>query len=432
MTEIDAIVTDMSVMSSRDKDNITEVAPSNNITDTVATEPSAVHHLEIMTAAAKKIAEENEDISHLREIQEGESENIGLVEGEATFRVKEDGKPDFSKPIIDDGELKEADLALDELDQLESRNEQILNESAKKTADAYSLTDEEATNIAEILMLYKNNKKMNVYANMIPSMKQRVTKICMESSIPLSQANMVAKFMMDQFLSTASEDEEFIDIEKTIERSMKIPSMVDIYMEHINDTMDVKLPAMAEAMKEREPEKAEMLLKIKDEYTAAFLCSRLREMYDSNTRLRKLVRRDYSDKDVRNLAQEVNYFNQKTQFKMPDCTLIPNILRQIASQRNVDMGDMINKFCVLLFGGASYVNLNDLTDAAFYYYSIKNISMMTYLGDKLSDFSAELISNIFITMLYIYRREEEFYVQNNSKQPSKRGSNQRYGLYFCD
>lgn len=392
-------------------------------------EAKEIHPLEAMTAAAKKAAEENEDIAHLREIQESEVEETGLVEGEATFRVKEDGKPDFTKPIAGDGELKEADLALDELDQLEERNKKILSESAEKTADAYGLTDEEATNIAEILILYKNNKKMNVYANMIPSMKQRVTKICMESNIPLSQVNMVAKYMMDQFLSTASEDEEFIDIEKTIERSMKIPSMVDIYMEHINDTMDVKLPAMAEAMKEREPEKAETLLKIKDEYTAAFLCSRLREMYDTNTRLRKLVRRDYSDKDVRSLAQEVNYFNQKTQFKMPDCTVIPNILREIAKQRGVDMGDLINKFCVLLFGAASYIDLEELTDAAFYYYSIKNISMMTYLGDKLSDFSAELISNIFITMLYIYRREEEFYVQNNSKQSGKRGSNQRYGLY---
>lgn len=375
---------------------------------------------EVVEQAAKS-ASENEDISHLREIAEEEREDGELVESTETFRVKEDGKPDFSKPD-EAKELKEADLAPDELDQLDGRNEKILTEGAKKTAEAYQLTDEEADNIAQILLIYKNNKKMNVYAQMIPSMKARINKMCLETNIPLSQANMVAKYMMDQFLSTASADEEFIDIEKTIERAMKIPSMADIYLEHVNDTIDVKLPLMAEEIQQRDPEKAKVLLNIRDQYYASVLCSRLRDMYDNNTRLRKLVRRNSSTNEVLSLAKEVNYFNSKTQFKMPDCTTVRNILFNIMKERGVDydvIDDFVNKFCTLLFGAASYLDLSDIVDASFYYYSIKNISMLSYVGDKLSDFSAELISNITITMLYICRREADFNVENDSKRSHK-------------
>ena len=80
----------------------------------------------------------------------------------------------------------------------------------------------------------------------------------------------------------------------------------------------------------------------------------------------------------------------------------------------------VNKFCMLLFMSASYLDLNDINDAAFYYYSVKNLSMMAYLGDKMSDFSAELISNVYITMLYINRREADFNAKNIHKPEGKR------------
>ena len=380
----------------------------------------------------KKIADGNEDISHLRDII---SESVDKTNNEEdikasteSFRVKPDGRPDFSHSFVNN-ELKEADLALHELDKLDEINESKMNENAIKTAEAFDLTEEEATNIAQILIAYKNDKKMNVYKAMIPSMKLKINNLCMQSSIPLDQVGFVARMFMDQFLKNASVDEEFIDIEKKIKKSLKIPSLVDIYMEHINDTMDVKLPAMAEAIMEREPERAEAILKIRDEYNAAFLCSRLRKLYDTNSRIRKLIRRDWSDNAVKHLADEANFHNSRTKFKMPDCSVIPSVLKNIIAERenNCDAISIpewreqyVNKFCMLLFMSASYLDLNDINDAAFYYYSIKNLSMMAYLGDKMSDFSAELISNVYITMLYINRREADFNAKNIHKSEGKR------------
>lgn len=380
----------------------------------------------------KKIADSNEDVSHLRDIISESADKANSEEGirasTESFKVKPDGKPDFSHSSVNN-ELKEADLALHELDKLDEINESKMNENAIKTAEAFDLTEEEATNIAQILIAYKNDKKMNVYKAMIPSMKLKINNLCMQSSIPLDQVGFVARMFMDQFLKNASVDEEFIDIEKTIEKSLKIPSLVDIYMEHINDTMDVKLPAMAEAIMEREPERAEAILKIRDEYNAAFLCSRLRKLYDTNSRIRKLIRRDWSDNAVKHLADEANFHNSRTKFKMPDCSVIPSVLKNIIAERenNCDAISIpewreryVNKFCMLLFMSASYLDLNNINDAAFYYYSVKNLSMMAYLGDKMSDFSAELISNVYITMLYINRREADFNAKNIHKPEGKR------------
>src|SRR5699024_7686981 len=112
------------------------------------------------------------------------------------------------------------------------------------------------------------------------------------------------------------------------------------------------------------------------------------------------------------LADEANFHNSRTKFKMPDCSVIPSVLKNIMAERENKCDAIsipewreqyVNKFCMLLFMSASYLDLNDINDAAFYYYSIKNLSMMAYLGDKMSDFSAELISNVYITMLYINR-----------------------------
>ena len=403
---------------------------SNENNTTIIEETKTSEVIDDVVSAAAKRADENEDISHLRDIMSSENENDELTSDSAVFGIKEDGKPDFSSPIKNNVELKEADLDIDEIDSIDEVNDKNISDSVVNgdTAKIMDLTDEEADNIARILIVYKNNKKMNVYREMVPSLKARINSICFEAGIPLNQANMVTKYMMDQFLSTASAEKEFIDIEKTIERTMKIPSMVDIYMDHINDTMDVKLPAMAEAMKEREPEKAAKLLAIRDEYNNAFLFSRLRNMYDTNARLRKLCRRDCSDLAVKKAAEYANFLNDKTNFKMPDSTNIPGIIKNIM----IDLGynkydeavDMaINKFCILLFNSAGFLDLNDINDAAFYYYMVKNISMMAYLGDKKSDFSAELISNINITMHYITIQEVEFYEQNNNKRPKKRKHN---------
>ena len=363
--------------------------------------------------SAKEAADNNEDISHLREIQETPNENTEVTAVKQSFMVKPDGKPDFTRAISTNGQLPEADVGLDELDKIVDINDAKMTNNIQNSAAGFDLTNEEAENIAKILILYKNNKHMNVYGEMIPSMKNRINKLCFESSIPISEANTVAKYMMDQFLTTASEDEEFIDIEKSIEKAMKIPSLIDMYTEHVNETMNVRLPTMAEEIRKTDPDKADMLMKVCDQYNNAFLFSRLRNLYDSNARIRKAVRKNYKIENINKLCANVNYFNGKTQFKMPDTTTLLGILTNLLKDDKEIYPADICKFVTLILESISYLNLDDIIDTTYMYYLLKNISMLSYVGDAKSNFSAELISNIRVTMYYIRIREDEFDARNS-------------------
>ena len=395
--------------------------------------------IEELVNAAKENAEKNEDISHLREIIENKEEVINhdptMTSETATFRVRPDGTPDLSSPIVGDGQLKEADLGIDELDKLNDINDENTEEAIKNNP-MFELTDEEALNISQIVIEYKNSSnksKFPAYSKMISSMQSKINKLCFQMNTPLQEAPLVARYVIEQFYKSASETEEFIDIEKSIEKVMKIPSMVDIYMDHVNETMDKKLPALAEEYAKRDPEKAKALLDIKNQYNSSYLFDRLREMYNTNASIRKKVRKNWDHNDVAKLALEANYFYSMTKFKMPDCTSIPSIIENMMEHYGYSKNDpnnimMINKFCVLLFACVPYLDLHDLSDASFYYYSIKNISMMAYVGEKLSEFSEELISNINITIDYIAFREAWMQngKKNNNHKPKRSQRNSKH------
>ena len=83
----------------------------------------------------------------------------------------------------------------------------------------------------------------------------------------------------------------------------------------------------------------------------------------------------------------------------------------------------VNKFLVLLYRSCSNLHKDELVDASYIYYLLKNISMLNYINDhssKAADtFSVELISNIKAMMYYIMAKEEEFYASNKSSGSRK-------------
>ena len=364
---------------------------------------------------AGQYAKENDDISNLRRIQETREEpEKELVEDTASFAIKADGKPNYAVSVK---ELKEANVDIMEAESIETITEDKAAYAIKSSPAGFDLTDEEATNMAQILIMYKSDKNMNVYAHMCPSMKERINRLCFESNIDIRERNMVAKYMIEQFIHMASEEEEFIDIEKSLEKAMKIPSLIDIYTEHVNETMNVRIPIMAEKIREEDPEKAEALMKICHEYNNAFLYTRMRDLYDTHSSVRKEVRKRYSIEDITKKCSTVNTINDRTKFKMPDSTKLLGVLSTLfQNDKEIHPSD-ICKFVTLVLESVFYVDIHSVVDNSYLYYLFKNITMLSYVGDKLSDFSAELISNIKITIFYIRLKEEEVNGRDSSRQP---------------
>lgn len=405
--------------------------------------PATVNTIDMVDAIAEeaaKNAEENEDIEHIRELQHKEYEDRdiaeltpedaiqdktlpeGVVAAERSFAMDASGKPIFTKEVVDTAPAADIDiLHVDDLD--EFNKDQFSKNFMETTAKLHQISDDDALALLDVMTAYKKDKSMSVYNKLPEGIKSQVKQICMSANIPLSNANQVAKMMLEEMIAETATDQTFIDFEKSINEAMKIPSMVDLYEEHVGETMSEKLPAMAAAIEKEDPAKAKTLLSIADQYEAARNYSKLKEHFDTNARTRKLMRRDW-DK-LKRFADECNFQNQNSKFRIPDATtLYPILTKVITNDEDNDIDDkQVKKFLVLLFSSLANLHKDELVDAAYIYYLLKNITMLNYMNDSSAKtanaFSVELISNIKALIYYITAKEEEFYASNQSSGSRK-------------
>lgn len=405
--------------------------------NTITTPDYIPDELNEMVNAAKEVAETNEDIITVREERtdeermsletEDEIQVEGLPEGltaaKKEFALDPSGKPIFTNESA--GELKATEKNIFELNGVKDENDSTFRESFISNAKTiHNMSDEDAIYMLDLLTLYRRDKSINIYAKLPESVKNQVKQICMSANVPLSNANMVAKMMMDQMIEETATDQTFIDFEKSLDAAMKIPSLIDIYEEHINETMEEKIPAMASAIENEDPEKAKLLRDIGERYTWAKTYSYMRDKYEELARIRKYVRKQYTD--VQKRAENVNYMNRDSSFRMPDATILyPILMKNIANDPDNDIDEVgVQKFLTLLFSTIEDLDAHSLLDAAYIYYAVKNISMLSYVDDGSSksadSFSVELISNIKALIYYLTMKEEEFNASNQSGKRSKR------------
>ena len=394
--------------------------------------------LDKIVEIAKEAAEENEDIEAVRAVPERSDEerlNLetqdaismddlpeGVTAAEREFAMDASGKPIFTK---EGGELPAAPLPIDAIDDLDDFNDREFREKfMENTKEIHNISDDAAMGLLDVLTAYRRDKSINVYNKMPEEIKEQVKQICMASNIPMENKNAVARMMLDQMIAETATDQTFIDFEKSLNEAMKIPSLVDLYEEHMNDTMNIKLPAMADAIEKEDPAKAKILRDIAVRYDWARDYSRMREIYDTNTRMRKYVRKQYDE--WLDYAQNLNHFNEDSKFRMPDATTLePILIKVIANDPDNDLTERdVHKFLTLLFAHCCEMDSHGLLDAAYMYYLLKDITMLSYVNtdsEQAADaFSAELISNIKALMYYINVKEGEFYAGNQPRDRGKR------------
>jgi hypothetical protein len=127
------------------------------------------------------------------------------------------------------------------------------------------------------------------------------------------------------------------------------------------------------------------------------------------------MRRDCADPFK--YCDEYNFRNDKSKFKMPDCNAICPALEKVFISE-VDPGSRaealkatkedLNKFIILFCRTSMNMNPNELLDASYMYYALKNITMLNLTNESKTPFAAELISNICDIIEFIRAKEAEF------------------------
>ena len=186
------------------------------------------------------------------------------------------------------------------------------------------------------------------------------------------------------------------------------------YHEHNKVSKGLQL---IEKLKDSDPDKADQLAKVKEMYTKAFDFSIAREKYDNNSRIRKAVRRYNND-----FNSKIDYYNSRvihTDFKMHNAMDAYNALvSALTNHTNHNYTEVdAKKFMIYILASTEDLDFTNIADESYAYYLVKNIAMLKYLGEGLTDFSSQLISNICDNIEYITNKEDESNasLQNKSK-----------------
>ena len=386
-----------------------------------------------------------EEVTKMHESIEKAEEDVGSED--FAPEIKDIGLDDEFNAIMNGNydDLPETDADIFKVaDGFMQPSEEAVEARMKDNMEMFNLSEEDTILFLAVISKYKKNKDMHLYGELPEGVKKLIKDLADAQDIPFSITtyNQIAKFFVDEFISSAEMDEAYVDFEKSLNEALKMPTIADLYSEHTKATMDEKIPEMIEKIKDEYPEKAELLQNIRDRFYEAYNLTRLAEHYKTNTRTRKLIRRDW-EKPVR-FCDEFNMINHRSKFKMPDCrSIIPALNRVLiydpaaevaicedkeslsrVAKMEITEKD-VNKFVVLFGRHGNGLDPTNIIDAAYLYYALKNVTMLNLTNETKTSFAAELINKICDIIELIRSEEEEFNATNNNVKKGKRKQNKR-------
>ena len=327
--------------------------------------------------------------------------------------------------------LAEANVSLFDI---ENANNELSDEDVEERvkdnlSQLMDLPEMEMIEFTSLISKYRKNKKdfPNAFAQLPQTFKNMLIETARAQGIPFTEYNKMAKMFLDEIVSQAEMDKVFVDIEKSLNEALKMPTIGDLYSEHTKEIMDVKIPEIIEKIKDTEPENAKTLEDIRAIFYRAYSLEDLKIHYEENARTRKLMRRDFND-PIR-FCDEFNLKNDRSKFKMSDCRSIGPALCKVFLEEEVDdesrirklniQTEDLNKFVILFCRTSMNKDPSNLMDAAYMYYGLKNITMLNLTNETKTPFAAELINNICDIIEFIREKEAEFNASNVNNKRKK-------------
>lgn len=299
----------------------------------------------------------------------------------------------------------DSETGFGKIDISNTSDEELLknNESMK---NVFGLTDEDMMQFLNVIKRYMNKEKFSVF-NELPRKLQELCKgLCMANGVKPTRANMssIAKnILIKEFIDNQKIGETFDEFEKELKETLDIPTMNDMYAESLLESMTVKLEENAKKIEDTNPEGAEKLRKVSSVYKETYTFNRLIEAveYIGNKRLFKKLVKKY-DTEIENFNA---ILSKCTIFKMPDVTSIHGILLRKFNED--ESTSSFTTYDVILFEMAIYLtqlnyDLNDIFDAEWVYYTIRNIINLDFSVPGKSEFNDMLYNNIKDTIKKIH------------------------------
>jgi hypothetical protein len=284
-------------------------------------------------------------------------------------------------------------------------------ESLKKAIGTYNLSDSDILETLTIVNRYKSGEKFSIYNALPDSLKRLVNINC--GSGNKQHRQLYAKMLIEAFIADANLEKEFVDFNTSLQKELDIPSLMDMYNDHIKEVMETKLLEKAAAMEEKDPNAAKLLRDVSAAFTDSYTYKKLVEYLENNKKFTKKISREV-DKYNR-YCNDLNYMSSKSEFVINDVSLMLPVLDKVLPETLDIDGDIflitnvnIKKFIVAFCSSCAFMDKTNTVHNAYIYYFIKNILTLEYSEVEKNEFAQTIINNIVETMKTILKMEKEY------------------------
>lgn len=308
------------------------------------------------------------------------------------------------KPIVTSEEFEEtADVAVTDIE----NDVTLTAEDLKDSTENYNLSDEETNQLLELIIKFKMDpEKLDVYNELPASIKEYVDEL-----VTSAKANNntgitregIARFIIAEFIKEAELNKQFVDFQEAIEKELQIPSITDMYSEHIKEVMEEKLIETANNIEDEHPDKAKALRDISAMFTESYTFNLMKSTLINNKKAKNHIRE--SVKDYTKYCNAFNRRNKDIVIKINDVRMVANTLSRVLPE-TISLDD-IKKFVVLFCKTCESLNVKSTVHCSYMYYTIKNILALDHTNERKTDFSTNLINNIIDTIKFILETQEQ-------------------------
>lgn len=269
-----------------------------------------------------------------------------------------------------------------------------LNPSDLKDTFKYSLGDDitEAEVLEIIAFVNRVQKEKPKY---LYPLLPNVIKRAIDETIPKNADIRAREFAAFQFYDMIKKeiiiDKQFIELEETIKKELNVPSITDMYMDHIKDVMEVKMLEKADELSESNPEKAETLRAISRAFTDSYEFTTIKSKINNKAgRLNRELNKEL--KDYHHHCKKFNAMYKPSKFIITDIRKLAFILDRKLPE-DISM-DSIKKFVMLLCKVFRNMDPENIVQHTLMYYTCRLIESLDHIDATKTEFTNKLINNI--------------------------------------
>lgn len=302
------------------------------------------------------------------------------------------GLPNMHNPI----RVADTEITLDDV--FENGVEDISTDMLKPMGELFGMeremSDMDAMETLEFIKRVSKSKPISMFAELPQFMKNLII-----DSAPAATPKQREEFAINLYnviQLELKESQSFLELDELISGVHdEIPEMLDMYLDHIRHTMEVKMLEGIESIEEGSKDKAEKIRGM----SAAFTDSYTYETIQNKIRNKQRIINKELEKEIKNYNKYCAKFNAaylSSKWVIPDIKGVLYILdRKLPKEINIDS---IKKFIILFCKISRKKTVSNIVDHSYMYYTVKLIESLDHITSPKSSMHDTILNNVAATI----------------------------------